>query len=119
MRASQTVFIAIVANPLYRTSFYMKTFDREQGLQNLPNWLFLTGNVAALSRVWDDYGVQVSVSPAGGMIDHSDIAYVIDANGEERYILSADPGASTSVTKSSFSGLLDHEITNVLTGSSS
>ena len=117
-RAKNTVFVAIVANPLYRSTFYTNGFDRDESLNTISNWLYLTGSVAALNRVWDDYGVQVTVSPAGAMVDHSDIAYVIDARGNERYILSDGPGAGTSVTQSSFSNLLDQEM-NSLLGSTS
>jgi cytochrome oxidase Cu insertion factor (SCO1/SenC/PrrC family) len=113
-RAKSTVFIAIVANPVYRSSFYTNGFDRDEGLNSLSNWLFLTGSVRALENVWDDYGVQVTVSPAGAMVDHSDIAYVIDSRGHTRYILSADPGAGTATTKSSFVDLLDGEMTKVM-----
>jgi cytochrome oxidase Cu insertion factor (SCO1/SenC/PrrC family) len=112
--ASKTEFVAIVANPLYRSTFYLNAFDTEEHLSSTRNWLYLTGSVSALEQVWDDYGVQVTVSPAGAMVDHSDLAYVIDAGGKERYILSAGPGAGTSSTESSFSGLLDSEITTVL-----
>jgi hypothetical protein len=108
------VFIAIVSNPLYRSSFYTNGFDRDERLSTLSNWLFLTGSVRALENIWDDYGVQVTVSPAGAMVDHSDIAYVIDSRGRTRYILSADPGAGTATTKSSFVDLLDGEMTKVM-----
>lgn len=44
--------------------------------------------------------------PAGGMILHSDAAYVIDASGRTRYELNMDPGPGTSSTKSSFAAVL-------------
>ena len=110
--AAHTEFIGIVTNPIYRSAFYMNAFDREVGLATLHNWLFLTGSAAALQKVWDDYGVEALVSPAGAMVDHSDVAYVIDANGKIRYIVSADPGAGTSTTISSFAQLLDQEVTS-------
>lgn len=113
-RAKNTVFVAIVANQIYRSSFYTNAFDREENLSGVSNWLYLTGNLTELNRVWDNYGVQVSVSPAGAMIDHSDIAYIIDASGHERFILSDGPGAGTSVTMSSFSGLLDEKMAQLL-----
>jgi protein SCO1/2 len=112
-RAVDTEFIAIVANPLYRSSFFTNAFDREQGLNHLRNWLFLTGSVSTLSNVWDDYGIQVTVSPAGAMVDHGDIAYVIDASGHTRDIMSADPGAG-GATSSSFVTLLDQELNRVM-----
>jgi protein SCO1/2 len=111
--ASQTLFIAICTNPIYRSTFYTTAFGREQGLSQLPNWLYLTGSVKALSAVWAKYGVEVTVLPAGAMIDHSDIAYVIDAKGHARYVLSADPGTD-STSHSSFVDLLDEEMRRVM-----
>ena len=40
--------------------------------------------------------------PAGGMIAHSDVAYVIDASGQTRTELDFDPGPGTATTESSF-----------------
>ena len=111
--ASQTEFIAICTNPIYRSTFYTTAFSREQGLNQLTNWLYLTGSVKALSAVWGNYGVEVTVLPAGAMIDHSDIAYVIDAKGHTRYVLSADPGPD-STAHSSFVDLLDQEVRRVM-----
>jgi cytochrome oxidase Cu insertion factor (SCO1/SenC/PrrC family) len=108
--ASKTVFVAIVTNPIYRSVFDMNAFDRQEQLNTLSNWLFLTGSEASLETVWNSYGVQAVVSPAGAMVDHSDIAYVIDGNGHTREVLSAAPGAGTAATKSSFAGLMDQEI---------
>jgi cytochrome oxidase Cu insertion factor (SCO1/SenC/PrrC family) len=115
-RGNRTEFIAVVANPTYRSTFYMNAFDREEYLDQLPNWLFLTGSVAQLTKVWYDYGIQVSVAPAGAMVDHTDVAYVIGPDGHTRYIISAGPGAGTLTTESSFAGLLDQELRRVMSG---
>lgn len=114
--AGRTEFIAIVTNPIYRSTFYTRAFDRQEGLSGVTNWLYLTGSVASLENVWGEYGVEVSISPAGAMIDHADIAYVIDGQGRTRYVMSADPG-STTTAHSSFVTLLDGEIHSVLSGS--
>jgi cytochrome oxidase Cu insertion factor (SCO1/SenC/PrrC family) len=106
-------FISIVANPLYRSIFDLDAFDRVERLNHLPNWLFLTGSLSALSRVWDGYGVEVAVGGAGAMVDHADEAFVIDARGHTRYIQSADPGPGAS-SESSFVGILEHEITTAM-----
>jgi cytochrome oxidase Cu insertion factor (SCO1/SenC/PrrC family) len=108
--ASKTVFVAIVTNPIYRSVFDMNAFDQQERLNTLSNWLFLTGSEATLQGVWANYGVQAVVSPAGAMVDHSDIAYVIDGNGHTREVLSAAPGDGSSTAKSSFAGLMDQEI---------
>ena len=107
--ASRVEFVAVVANPVDRTIAFMQAFDRQEGLDTVPNWLYLTGTLPELRQVWDDYGVQVSVEPAGAMIAHSDLAYLIDAHGHAREVLSADPGHS-SEAHSSFVALLSEEI---------
>jgi len=111
--ASQVEFVAVVANPIDRTIAFTQAFDRQEGLATLPNWLYLTGTLAQLQQVWDHYGVQVSVEPAGAMIAHSDLAYLIDAHGHTREVLSAEPGSS-SEANSSFVTLLSGEIQRVV-----
>ncbi len=103
--ASNVDFVAIVANPIYRSVSFTQAFDRQEGLAHLKNWLFLTGSVAQLQRVWNSYGVLVETAGAGAMIAHSDLAFVIDANGRERVAMENDPG-SGGATSSSFSSLL-------------
>jgi cytochrome oxidase Cu insertion factor (SCO1/SenC/PrrC family) len=115
--ASHVEFIAVVANPIYRSVAVTRAFDRAEGLDHLSNWLYLTGSVTQLERTWDDYGVQVAVEPAGAMIAHSDLAYVIDATGRTRYVLDADPGPGSSTTRSSFAGVLTGAIQRVLPAS--
>ncbi len=105
-QASQTVFIAIVANPLYNSVAATKAFDRTEGLSGVRNWLYLTGSVKELKQVWDDYGIQVEVEPGGAMVAHTELAYVIDARGHSRFILDADPGTASTTLRSSFAGLV-------------
>ena len=76
--------------------------------------MFLTGSAAALERVWNAFGEQVAYSPGGAMIAHSDIAYVIDAGGDTRYVLDADPGPGTAATRSSFAVTLTSSIEHVI-----
>ena len=98
--------VAIVANPTYRSVAFTRAFDREDGLTSEPNWLYLTGSLSQLSRVWRDYGVTVQNLPAGAMTAHNDLAVVIDRSGNIREELGADPGPGTSSTQSSFAVLL-------------
>jgi hypothetical protein len=55
--------------------------------------------------------------PAGSMVDHSDLALVIDRTGHVRYEVGSDPGPGTASTKSSFSVLLSQYASQVLSGS--
>jgi cytochrome oxidase Cu insertion factor (SCO1/SenC/PrrC family) len=105
-RAGGAEFIAIVANPLYRSLAVTRAFDATEGLANLKNWRFLTGSTTQLSSLWDVYGVQVAVESGGAMVSHADLAYLIDTNGHVREILNADPGNGTAPLRSSFAGLI-------------
>ena len=98
--------VAIVANPTYRSITFTQAFDREDGLNTVPNWLYLTGSLAQLGPVWRQYGVEVENLPAGAMTAHSELALVIDRTGHIREELGADPGPATTATQSSFSVLL-------------
>jgi len=106
-------FIAIVANPIYRSVSYTKAFDRQEGLTGLHNWYFLTGSLSQLQRAWNSYGILVQTIANGAMIAHSDLSFVIDAQGRERDALIDDPGPTQS-TASSFSSLLLSRINQVL-----
>jgi cytochrome oxidase Cu insertion factor (SCO1/SenC/PrrC family) len=107
-------FVAIVANPIYRSIAFTNAFDRQEGLSHLGNWLYLTGSVAELRQVWSSYGVLVETAGAGAMIAHSDLAFVIDAQGNERAELESDPGNGSTASTSSFSSLLLDRIDLVL-----
>ena len=110
---AQVDFVAIVANPIYRSVSFTNAFDRQEGLTNLPNWYYLTGSVPALQRVWASYGVEIQTIANGAMVAHADLAFVIDAHGRERDALIADPGP-TQVFASSFTSLLTNRIDQVL-----
>jgi cytochrome oxidase Cu insertion factor (SCO1/SenC/PrrC family) len=112
-QSGQVDFVAIVANPIYRSVSYTNAFDRQEGLTHLSNWYFLTGSVPTLQRVWDSYGYEVQTVANGAMVAHSDLAFVIDARGYERDALIDDPGP-TQVFASSFSSLLTNRVDQVL-----
>ena len=113
VQASQVELVAIVANPIYRSVPTVDAFDRQEGLTTVPNWLYLTGTLRQLTRAWNAYGIQVTISPAGAMVAHSESAFVIDRRGRIRAVLGADPG-TTSGARSSLSTLLSNEIRGVL-----
>jgi cytochrome oxidase Cu insertion factor (SCO1/SenC/PrrC family) len=101
-RAADVELVAIVANPLYRGVAYTRAFDRQEQLAHLPNWLYLTGTLPQLQQAWKNYAVAAQILPAGGMIAHSDVAYVIDRSGHTRLELDFDPGPGTATSVSSF-----------------
>jgi cytochrome oxidase Cu insertion factor (SCO1/SenC/PrrC family) len=113
-RSRGVELVAIVANPLYRSAVYTRAFDRQERLTGLPNWLYLTGTLAQLQQAWKNYGISAQILPAGGMIGHSDVAYVIDARGHTRTEFDFNPGPGTSGSKSSFAVELSNAAEQVL-----
>jgi cytochrome oxidase Cu insertion factor (SCO1/SenC/PrrC family) len=104
--SKQVELVAVVTNPIYHQVADTQAFDRQEYLTRVPNWLYLTGSVPQLQQVWKDYGISAEILPAGSMIGHQDIAYVIDKAGRVRQELNTDPGPATTATKSSFAVLL-------------
>jgi cytochrome oxidase Cu insertion factor (SCO1/SenC/PrrC family) len=99
--------VAINYNPLYTQVSYLQAFDRQEGLAGVPNWLYLTGPLAALKQVWRRYGVvPPQVLPAGSMVGHGDYAFVLDGTGHLRQEFGFDTGPGTQATKSSFAAEL-------------
>ncbi|HXZ70396.1 MAG TPA: hypothetical protein VEH31_05900, partial [Streptosporangiaceae bacterium] len=98
--------VAVVTNPIYHQVADTVAFDRQEHLDQVPNWRYLTGSVPQLQQVWKDYGISAEILPAGSMIGHQDVAYIIDAEGQVRQELNTDPGPGTTATKSSFAVLL-------------
>jgi cytochrome oxidase Cu insertion factor (SCO1/SenC/PrrC family) len=111
--AGRVEFVAVVANQIYRSTAFTNAFDRQEGLTHMRNWLYLTGSVSALEHVWQQYGIAAQVLPAGAMIAHSDLAYLIDARGHTREILSSEPG-NGSAAFSSFSVYLASALEHVV-----
>jgi cytochrome oxidase Cu insertion factor (SCO1/SenC/PrrC family) len=112
-QARRVDFVAIVANPIYRSVSFTNAFDRQEGLNHLANWYYLTGSPRALQSAWNSYGVLVQTIANGAMVAHSDLAFVIDGRGHERDALVDDPGP-TQVFASSFSSLLLSRIDQAL-----
>ena len=101
-RAADVRLVAIATNPLYYTAPYVQAFDRQERLTALRNWLFLTGSLSQLHQVWQSYGISAVVLPAGQMVAHNDLAFVIDRGGRVRTELNFDPGPGTTTSVSSF-----------------
>jgi cytochrome oxidase Cu insertion factor (SCO1/SenC/PrrC family) len=98
--------VAIAANPVFYQQTYTQAFTRQEGLAQVPDWLFLTGPLPGLRQVWRDYGIDAEVEPAGSMVGHTEVAYVIDSSGRVREEFEDDPGPGTSATKASFAVML-------------
>ena len=77
---------AIVAVSVDPTVTSPRVFAQEaKRFRWLPQWRWATGSHAELSRVWHAYHVEVI--PTKDDITHTELAYVVDAKGDERALL--------------------------------
>jgi cytochrome oxidase Cu insertion factor (SCO1/SenC/PrrC family) len=117
-KAGGTELVAVVANPTYTSTAFTAAFTRQEGLSQVPNWLYLTGPLSQLVPVWHQYGIEVQNLPAGAMSAHNDLAFVISASGTLTQELSDNPGPGTAATKSSFAGLMADSVLQTMGQSS-
>jgi cytochrome oxidase Cu insertion factor (SCO1/SenC/PrrC family) len=115
--ARQVELVAVDVNPLYNELAYTQAFDRQEGLDTVPDWRYLTGSPASLRQVYRAYGVASETAPGGAMLGHNDIAFVIDQSGHLREELDFDPGPATTATQSSFAAELADAATGLLRAS--
>jgi cytochrome oxidase Cu insertion factor (SCO1/SenC/PrrC family) len=101
-QSNRVELVAVNLNPLYANVSYLRAFDQEEHLADVPNWRYLTGTPAQLKVVWRNYGVTSQTLPAGAMLGHSDIAFVIGPTGRLQREMDFDPGPGTTATQSSF-----------------
>ncbi len=104
--SSRVELVSIVANPVDYQVGYVRAFDRQERLNTVPNWLFLTATPARLQQVWSAYGIAAQIEPGGAMIGHSELAFAIDSHGRVRQELDFNPGPGTAATQSSFAAEL-------------
>jgi cytochrome oxidase Cu insertion factor (SCO1/SenC/PrrC family) len=104
--ARHVELVAVVTNPVDYQIGYLRAFDRQERLTSVRNWLYLTGTLPELRHVWGSYGVTAQVEPAGAMVAHSELAFVIDQDGHIRQELNFNPGPGTAATQSSFAAEL-------------
>ena len=89
-----TYFVTITTDPEIDTPPVMAAYARRHGV-DLVNWAFLTGDEAALKKVWKNFGVGVR-RKARGLIDHTTLTAVVDRGGTMRIAyIGTSPDAKT------------------------
>jgi uncharacterized membrane protein YraQ (UPF0718 family)/cytochrome oxidase Cu insertion factor (SCO1/SenC/PrrC family) len=86
--ASLVVFIAVNINAYHHGVADVAAFTREQQLNTIPSWHFLTGPVSSLQAVWNAYQVYVQAPSPNADIVHTSVVYFIDPSGRERFAAS-------------------------------
>jgi protein SCO1/2 len=89
--AKDVVFIAVSVDPIGDTPSATRSFVEEHRLEAVLRYLI--GSKAALSRVWQEYGIAQAVSSP--QVLHSDVIYLIDKKARGRILLHSDIAAET------------------------
>ncbi len=112
-QAGEVDFVAIVANPIYRSISFTNEFDSQEGLTGISNWHYLTGSLPRSNTSGIRTGFRSRRSPTAPWSPTSELAFVINARGHERDALIDDPGPDQTFA-SSFSSLLLDQIQALL-----
>src|SRR2546425_2140011 len=89
--ARDVAFIAVSVDPVGDTPTTTRRFVVEHGLESTLRYLI--GSQAALSRVWQVYGIAQAVSTKDVL--HSDVIYLIDKSERGRVLLHSDVAPET------------------------
>jgi cytochrome oxidase Cu insertion factor (SCO1/SenC/PrrC family) len=114
---SHVRLVAIAASQLHYSLADTQALDRADGMDTVPNWLFLTGSQAELETAWGKYGIFVSHMAPGSSSVMTDLVFVIDVSGRIREEIRDNPGPGTISTRSSFATLLSGSARHALSAS--
>ncbi|MGH3231200.1 MAG: SCO family protein, partial [Streptosporangiaceae bacterium] len=84
--AGKVVFAAVNVNQYHAAVSDMMAYSREQRLNTIPGWHFLTGPVTDLRKAWDGYQIAVRAPSPDADIEHTSAVYFIDPAGRERFV---------------------------------
>lgn len=108
--ASQIVFLGVNANPNAYRREDVADFTRQQRLDEIATWHFLTGSPQELQAVWKDYSIAVEVTHDGA-VEHTPGVFVIDQQGRSRAYVSVPQEMAPQVR---LSGVLAQQIARLL-----
>ncbi|TMC75077.1 MAG: SCO family protein [Chloroflexi bacterium] len=92
--AKDVAFVAVSVDPVGDTPATTRQFVQAHQLES--NLRYLIGSQAALSRVWQAYGIAQGVSTSE--VFHSDAIYLIDRTARGRVLLHSDVSPDTLAT---------------------
>jgi cytochrome oxidase Cu insertion factor (SCO1/SenC/PrrC family) len=110
--AKDVEFVAVVANPIYRSESEVRAFDSTTLLNRLPNWQYLTGTLPQLERVWSDFSLPIEI-PRLQMVDHPTVLYFVKPGGQE-VSLAQDTALSQASLITSYASLIDEQLRTII-----
>ena len=113
-QSADTEFIAVVANPLYRSVSVVDSFDRQEDLHRRVELAVPDGLPGGPHQGLEPLrGAGAVGAGRSGMVDHSEVAFVIDPEGRMRAVLPTNPGTSAA-SDASLSSLVTQELRGLL-----
>ncbi len=110
--AKDVEFVAVVANPIYRSLSTVRAFDSTLDMNQLPNWQYLTGSLPQLERVWAAFSLPIEV-PRLQMVDHPTLLYFVKPGGQE-VSLTQDTALGEASVITSYSSLIDEQLRSII-----
>jgi cytochrome oxidase Cu insertion factor (SCO1/SenC/PrrC family) len=110
--AKDVEFVAVVANPIYRSVSVVRAYDAEVLLNQLPNWQYLTGSLPQLERVWNAFSLPIEV-PRLQMVAHPTVLYFVKPGGQE-VSLAQDSALSDASVITSYAALIDEQLRSII-----
>ena len=99
--------VSVAADPYHETLANVNHFIAIHDLGHVKGFYFVTdSDVATVRKVWNSYGIGVSMKPTDKMSIHSDYMFIIDPHGRLRWIIPDDPLSSVSGQSSAESQIL-------------
>lgn len=75
--------VGVDVNPTATAEHWVRSFDRQHGLNRLSNWYFFTGPLATLKKIWRRYTLNVQVGRTG-VVAHTTTIEFIGRHGYEQ-----------------------------------
>lgn len=110
--AKKVEFVAVVANPIYRSLSVIRAFDAQLLLNHLPNWQYLTGSLPQLQRVWSAFSIPIEV-PRLQMVGHPTVLYFVKPGGQE-VSFAQDSALSDASVITSYASLIDEQLRSII-----
>jgi cytochrome oxidase Cu insertion factor (SCO1/SenC/PrrC family) len=98
--------VAVTADIYYRTLPYLKHFIKIHDMSSVKGFYYVTGQLAQLRKIWNEYGITVIQTRSDKMSVHSDYMFVINPRGQLKWIVSDDPPSNVAGRNSAASELL-------------
>jgi cytochrome oxidase Cu insertion factor (SCO1/SenC/PrrC family) len=90
-KSAKIDIVAVAADPYHEEITDVNHFIGLHHLGSMANFYFVTGKLAAVKKVWNSYGIGVTMKPTDRMSIHSDYVFIIGEHGKLRWIIPDDP----------------------------